>query len=158
MNTPDRTPATLLDRLTGSPAGARFRDRGYRRSLLYAAMSDHDDTLIAELGQQLRDGLVAPGDLARTSVYAQLVRDGLDALAELDFDAIVRPLTSSPNDGPNGRDDGPAERLPRRSLGRSGMQSIGRGLRRTAKRWPRPRMRWTGCVSSLLGAWPPWFG
>lgn len=57
-------------------------DKHERRRLLYEMLADHDDPMLKEMGQQLRDGQMTLMDLANTSVYRdhmfQSARDRLE--------------------------------------------------------------------------------
>lgn len=82
-------PAGPFGRLAATALGAEFTDPHRRRERVYAALAEHPDPLLREIGQQLRDGLIRPMDLARDGAYEAVLRHGVEVAATFDVEGVV---------------------------------------------------------------------
>lgn len=85
-------PTDALSRILNSEIGAILSDPRESRRRVYAAMADHPDELIREIGEQLRDGVIQPAELTRAGAYRDVILRGIDALDALDVERIAEDV------------------------------------------------------------------
>jgi hypothetical protein len=73
-------------------AGAKLADPELERQRIYRELAEHDDPLLQEIGQLLRDGVIRPHQLLEMPSYQEAVADRLEALGQLDLDSARREL------------------------------------------------------------------
>jgi hypothetical protein len=100
-----------------TPYGAALRDTVRRRQVVYEAMMTSSDPIARELGQQLRNGNMAPRDLLTLPEYREFFAQGFTAAARLDLEELAgaaRTVTTDRLTGDLQRDASQAKTVPDR--------------------------------------------
>ncbi len=94
-----------LGRLAATRLGAVLSEPAQRREMLYAALTEHPDPVLRELGQQLRDGRIRPGELGSVDAYRSVLQRGLDAMTSFDIERVAAAAEAAEDRHQPGRDE-----------------------------------------------------
>jgi hypothetical protein len=86
-DTPPQDPSVrdILSKFEQTADGWLLHDTVARRHRLARMMAEHDDPVMREMGEQLRDGHATPRRLASVPEYWETLQRGVSRLAETDL-------------------------------------------------------------------------
>ena len=117
MDHEERGPATieaLLAKVENSRYRALLHDDQLRRGLVVKMLTQSDDPMLREMGEQLRDGVVTASQLMSIPEYWEALRPGYEALGSIDFDQVVEQVDATDDVPPDDPDETPAPHTPPR--------------------------------------------
>jgi len=89
---PSRYAEHITRLISTSPYASMLADEAGMRARLYRHLADSEDPVTAELGAQLRDGIIDLAAASRVPAYADVFLRGMDTLAETDFRMVAADL------------------------------------------------------------------